>query len=84
MVLVEIQVLQFKSGITTVSDGLYRLQSQNGMHHINDRVTISEYLGNDVTPQKLTVSYANNSTAAITVDRVGIFTSFEKFAVVPS
>ena len=50
------------------------------MHHINDRVTISGVEG-DVTPQKLTVSYANNSTAAITVDSVGIFTSFENVAV---
>jgi len=70
------------SGITTVSDGLHILvnHKNHGMHHINDRVTISGVEG-DVTPQKLTVSYANNSTAAITVDSVGIFTSFENVAV---
>ena len=47
---------------------------------IKHKVTISGVEG-DITPQKLTVSYANNSTAAITVDSVGIFSSFENVAV---
>ena len=50
------------------------------MHHQTNRVTISDVEG-DITPQKLTIAYANNSTAAITVDSVGIFTSFENVAV---
>ena len=70
------------SGITTVSDGLHILvnHKNHGMHHQTNRVTISDVEG-DITPQKLTIAYANNSTAAITVDSVGIFTSFENVAV---
>ena len=70
------------SGITTVSDGLHILvnHKNHGMHHQTNRVTISD-VESDITPQKLTVAYANNSTAAITVDSVGIFTSFENVAV---
>ena len=70
------------SGITTVSDGLHILvnHKNHGMHHQLNRVAISG-VDSDITPQKLTVAYANNSTAAITVDSVGIFTSFENVAV---
>ena len=70
------------SGITTVSDGLHVLvnHKNHGMHHINDKVTISG-VESDITPQKLTIAYANNSTDAITVDSIGIFENFENVAV---
>ena len=68
--------------ITTVSDGLHITvnHKNHGMYHEQNLVTLSD-VTSDIIPTKLSVPYNNSSTDPITVDSVGILTSFENVAV---
>ena len=68
--------------ITTVSDGLHITvnHKNHGMYHEQNLVTLSD-VASDIIPTKLSVPYNNSSTDPITVDSVGILTSFENVAV---
>tara|TARA_Y100000401_G_scaffold9118_1_gene6263 strand:- start:167 stop:1513 length:1347 start_codon:yes stop_codon:yes gene_type:complete len=50
------------------------------MHHEQNLVTISD-VSTDLAPTKLSVPYNNSSTDNITVDNIGILTTFENVAV---
>ena len=68
--------------IITVSDGLHITvnHKNHGMHHEQNLVTISD-VSSDLIPTKLSVPYNNSSTDPITVDNIGILTSFENVSV---
>ena len=68
--------------IITVSDGLHITvnHKNHGMHHEQNLVTISD-VSSDLIPTKISVPYNNSSTDPITVDNIGILTSFENVAV---
>ena len=50
------------------------------MYHEQNLVTISD-VTSDIPPTKLSVPYNNSSTDPITVDNIGILTSFENVSV---
>ena len=68
--------------ITTVSDGLHITvnHKNHGMYHEQNLVTLSD-VASDIIPTKLSVPYNNSSTDPITVDSVGILTTFENVAI---
>ena len=68
--------------VVTVSDGLHITvnHKNHGMYHEQNLVTLSD-VTSDVIPTKISVPYNNSSTAPITVDNIGILTSFENVAV---
>jgi len=68
--------------VISVSDGLHITvnHKNHGMHHEQNLVTISD-VSTDLSPTKLSVPYNNSSTESITVDNIGILTSFENVAV---
>jgi len=68
--------------IISVSDGLHITvnHKNHGMYHEQNLVTISD-VSSDIIPTKLSVPYNNSSTDPITVNNIGILTSFENVAV---
>ena len=68
--------------IISVSDGLHITvnHKNHGMYHEQNLVTISD-VSSDITPTKLSVPYNNSSTDPITVNNIGILTSFENVSV---
>ena len=68
--------------VVTVSDGLHITvnHKNHGMYHEQNLVTLSD-VSSDLIPTKISVPYNNSSTAPITVDNIGILTSFENVAV---
>jgi len=68
--------------IISVSDGLHITvnHKNHGMYHEQNLVTISD-VSPDLTPTKLSVPYNNSSTDPITVNNIGILTTFENVAV---
>jgi len=68
--------------VISVSDGLHITvnHKNHGMHHEQNLVTLSD-VSTDITPTKISVPYNNGSTDPITVDNIGILTSFENVAV---
>jgi len=68
--------------VISVSDGLHITvnHKNHGMYHEQNLVTLSD-VSSDLTPTKLSVPYNNSSTDPITVDNIGILTSFENVAV---
>jgi len=68
--------------VISVTDGLHITvnHKNHGMYHEQNLVTISDVTG-DIPPTKLSVPYNNSSTDPITVDNIGILTSFENVSV---
>ena len=68
--------------IRSVTDGLHITvnHKNHGMYHEQNLVTISDVIS-DTIPTKLSVPYNNSSTDPITVDNIGILTSFENVSV---
>ena len=68
--------------IISVTDGLHITvnHKNHGMYHEQNLVTISD-VTTDIIPTKLSVPYNNSSTDPITVDNIGILTSFENVSV---
>ena len=68
--------------IISVTDGLHITvnHKNHGMYHEQNLVTLSD-ISSDLTPTKLSVPYNNSSTDPITVDNIGILTSFENVSV---
>ncbi len=68
--------------IISVTDGLHITvnHKNHGMYHEQNLVTLSDVMG-DTIPTKLSVPYNNSSTDPITVDNIGILTSFENVSV---
>ena len=68
--------------VISVTDGLHITvnHKNHGMYHEQNLVTISD-VESDTTATKLSVPYNNSSTDPITVDNIGILTSFENVSV---
>ena len=68
--------------IISVTDGLHITvnHKNHGMYHEQNLVTISD-VTSDIPPTKLSVPYNNSSTDPMTVDNIGILTSFENVSV---
>ena len=68
--------------VISVTDGLHITvnHKNHGMYHEQNLVTISD-VTSDTIPTKLSVPYNNSSTDPITVDNIGILTSFENVSV---
>ena len=68
--------------VISVTDGLHITvnHKNHGMYHEQNLVSISDIAG-DTIPTKLSVPYNNSSTNPITVDNIGILTSFENVSV---